>query len=184
VVIPNAPGGAPGTFAIARDRVSCADGNSATSHSADCPPNPAGGCSPDWSTDLGAPATGMAGIGHGEAVYTSDSGKPAVLDVATSTVRGTAPASSPFLDMSLVAVGDGTIVVAARGNVAASQVVAFRAAGCGAPTCAPVWPAALSEAPAAHRRRHRRPGHRLRVARPPRLAPSLRRPRSRPGARP
>lgn len=142
IVVPTTPeDGAPNTFAIVGDHVLWSHGNLATGYSSACPADPAGGCSPDWSTDLGAQVTDAEAIGHGQAVYSYGPAGLAVLDVATGAVRWTASVGQFFGTARVVAVAGGKIVVAVEDALLASRLLAFPAGGCGAATCSPVWSA-------------------------------------------
>lgn len=138
-------GSRPGTFAIVGDRILWSDGSKATGYSPSCPANPAGGCSPDWATDLGDTVSEVVAIGHGQAVYRYGTGSLAVLDVATGAVRWTGSVGPVLTGSHIAAVADGTIVLAvSNGFIAPSQLVAFPARGCGEPTCAPLWTATFA----------------------------------------
>lgn len=141
VVTHTSPSDSPGSFAIVGDHLLWSDGDKATGYSPDCPANPAGGCSLDWSTDLGDRVTQVVAVGHGQAIYSYGFGNLAVLDVATGAVRWTASVANAFPAAHIAAVADGVIVVAAPNFVGAPQLFAYPAAGCGASSCQPLWSA-------------------------------------------
>lgn len=136
-------GDQPGGFAIVGDRILWSYGNMATGYSPACPTNQWGlsGCGWDWQTDLGGRPGGPARIDDTTVVYADNTGTVSALDTATGTVEWTGETGSPIV--SHATVHGGTILVGTFDG----RVVAFPAAGCGAPTCAPLWDVAVGDVP-------------------------------------
>jgi hypothetical protein len=87
-------------------------------------------CPATWALDLGAPLTTVVTVPGSDDVFTIR-GNDLVAVSRTGTISWTVPlgAAAPGL-----AIADGTIYAAAG-----TTLQAFRAAGCGAATCSPVW---------------------------------------------
>jgi outer membrane protein assembly factor BamB len=105
-----------------------------------CTPAPAPApptfCAPDWTTALPTSAASTpAGVGADRAAVSSPEGDIAVLDVATGSVLVRMSAGAGGLTPP--AVGHDVLFVGAGNGL----LYAFPAAGCGAPSCGPLWSA-------------------------------------------
>lgn len=135
--------GAPGpTIAIVGDKILWSYGNDAVSFGPECRPSsdPGLSCEPEWWTDLGEPYTQPAALGTRSAVYTEQSGgSVTVLDAATGAVRWRGELGY-YAGPTAPVVTHGMIVVGTNDG----RVAGFRARGCGADVCEPVWETAVT----------------------------------------
>jgi len=97
---------------------------------------------PVWVTtipELGFPPEVTVGAGETSVYLTTGGGTLYALDAATGAVQWSATVGS---SVSRPAVADGVVYV----GTGDGRVLAFDAAGCGAPTCAPTWDAPVGGA--------------------------------------
>jgi outer membrane protein assembly factor BamB len=130
--------GQPGRFAIVGDRVAWSTGTDALGYDTTCPPASSGDlCPPVWRTALATAPVDIAAVGTTHVAYSDSAGTVSVLDAPTGAVSWTADAGS---GVSRLAVAGGTIFASTVDN----RLIALPAAGCGAPTCGPLWEATLA----------------------------------------